>query len=184
MHLARIIASALYGRPDFDRVATGAEECVTVLGFGHLVDGEAAEFVLPLPPSLSGNNVKRRVIITLAWFSPINSRRQNYRVAHLWFGAPGDIANNRSGPDHRAVQRGTVQHEVFEGSNAFIFQDGDEMKVRVNCRKDAGDILQPVKFGLVVTLEVAEKLLFPIPIYEEVRERIAVRVQAATGMVN
>ena len=168
-----------YGRANFARVVSGAEQRVTVLGFGSLADGDAAEFALPLPPGLSGFNVQRRVIVTLAWFTPINSRRQSYRVAHLWFGAQGNVANVRSCADHRAVQRGTVQHEVFEGSEAVVFQDGDEMTVKVNCRNDAGDILQPVKFGLAVTLEVAEKMLFPIPIYEEVRDRISVRVKAA-----
>jgi len=168
-----------YGQPDLGRVVKGAERRVTVLGFGSLIDGQAAEFALPLPPSLSSVNVRRRVIITLAWFSPINSRRQAYRVAHLWFGASGNIASNRSCADHNSVQRGTVQHEVFEGSDAVAFQDGDEMIVKVNCRRDAGDMLQPVRFGLAVTLEVEENILLPIPIYEEVRERIGVRVQAA-----
>ena len=105
------------------------------------------------------------------------------RVAHLWFGASGNIASDRSCADYRAVQRGTVQHEVFEGSDAVAFQDGDEVIVNVNCRKDAGDILQPVRFGLAVTLEVAEGMLAPIPICEEVRERIPVRVQAAADAV-
>ena len=170
-----------YGRPDFGRVAVGEEQRVTILGFGSLGDGDAAAFALPLPPSLSGVNAKRRVIVTLGWMLPINSRRQNYRVAHLWFDIVGNVASTRAGADHRAVQRGTVQHEVFEGRDAVAFQDGDDLIVKVSCRSDAGDILEPVRFGLAVTLEVAESLLLPIPIYEEVRERIAVRVRPALG---
>ena len=170
-----------YGRPNCGRVAIGSEERVSVLGFGALADGEGAEFALPLPPSLSGMNVKRRVIITLAWFSPINSRRQNYRVAQLWFNSTGKIANTRSCADWQAVQRGTVQHEVFEGRHAVAYQDGDDLVIKVSCRNDAGEILEPVRFGLVVTLEVASGLLFPVPVYEEVRERIAVRVRPTVG---
>ena len=136
-----------YGRPDFGRVAVGEEQRVTVLGFGSLGDGDAAEFALPLPPGLSGVNVKRRVIVTLAWMSPINSRRQNYRVAHLWFDVAGKVASTRACADHRAVQRGTLQHEVFEGSDAVAFQDGDDLIVKVSCREDAGDIVEPVRFG-------------------------------------
>ena len=170
-----------YGRPEFERVAVGAEERVSVLGFGALADGEGAEFALPLPPSLSGTNIRRRVIVTLAWFSPINSRRQNYRVAQLWFSPPGKIATTRSCADWRAVQRGTVQHEVFEGRHAVAYQDGEDLVIKVSCRSDAGEILEPVRFGLVATLEVASGLLFPIPVYEEVRERIAVRVRAMVG---
>lgn len=170
-----------YGRPHFGRVASGEEQRVTVVGFGSLGDGDAAEFALPLPPGLSGVNVKRRVIVTLAWMSPINSRRQNYRVAHLWFDVAENVASTRVCADHRAVQRGTVQHEVFEGSDAVAFQDGDDLIVKVSCREDAGDIVEPVRFGLAVTLEVTEDLLLPIAIYEEVRERLAVRVRPVLG---
>ena len=170
-----------YGRPDFGRVAVGEEQRVTILGFGSLGDGDAAAFALPLPPGLSGVNAKRRVIVTLGWMSPINSRRQNYRVAHLWFDVVGNVASTRTCADHRAVRRGTVQHEVFEGRDAVAIQDGDDLIVKVSCRSDAGDIVEPVRFGLAVTLEVAESLLLPIPIYEEVRERIAVRVRPALG---
>jgi len=171
-----------YGRPEFERVLTGAKQRVTVLGFGAIDDGEAMEFAMPLPPSLSGINEKRRVIITLAWFSPVNSRRQKYRVAHLWFNRPKNIEyEKRICADHRAAQRGTIQHEIFEGSNAFTVQDGQKMIVKVNCRKDADDIPRPVRFGLAVTLEIAKPLLFPISIYEEVRERISVRVRAVAN---
>ena len=172
-----------YGRPDFDRVAVGAESRVTVLGFGELMDGEGAEFALPLPPSLSGENVKRRVIATLAWFSPINSRRQKYRVAQLWFNVKGSVASERSCADWQAVTRGTVQHEVFEGADAVAYQDGEDLVIKVSCRNDAGEIVEPVRFGLAVTLEVAEDLLFPIPVYEEVRQRIALRIPAVAGTV-
>ena len=172
-----------YGRPDFGRVASGAEPRVTVLGFGALLDGDGAEFALPLPPSLSGANVRRRVIVTLTWLSPINSRRQNYRVAQLWFSAKGNVASARSCADWQAAMRGTVQHEVFDGRDAVAYQDGDDLVIKVSCRNDAGEIVEPVRFGLVVTLEVMEDVLFPIPIYEEVRARIAVRVPAAVGTV-
>ncbi len=170
-----------YGRPNFERVRTGAEQRVTVLGFGSLADGEAVEFTLPLPPSLSSVNVARRLVVTLAWFSPIQSQRQAYRVAHLWFGVPGFIARNRCNANHNAAQRGTLQHEIFEGSDAVAYQDGQEIIIKVNCRSDGGEILQPVRFGLVVTLEVPEEQMFPIPVYEEVRDRIAVRVRPSVN---
>ena len=156
------------------------EERVTVLGFGELEDGEGAVFSLPLPPCLSAVNERRRLTITLAWLSPVNSLRQAYRVAHLWFDPKNDIAPDRLFADHRAVQRGTLQHEVLEGDRATVFQDGDTISVRVNCRNDAGDILAPIRYGLAITLEVAEAVeqrVDPLPIYEEVRDRLAIRVQ-------
>ena len=163
-----------YGSVDLAKVMAGTEQRVTVLGFGELSDGEGAEFILPLPPSLSAVNERRRLTITLAWISPVSSTCQNYRIAHLWFNPKNDIAPDRVCADGFAVQRSTVQHEVLESARAVAFQDGDTIAIKVNCRADAGDIPAPIRYGLAVTLEVAEGV--NIPIYQEVRDRMAVRV--------
>lgn len=169
-----------YGSADVARVITCTDERVTVLGFGELDDGEGAEFAFPLPPCLSSVNERRRLTVTLAWLSPSYTFRQSYRIAHLWFDPSNAIAPKRQFADHRAVQRGTLQHEVLEGDNATVFRDGDSIAIKVNCRAEAAEIPEPIRYGLVVTLEVAEGVvprLFTIPIYQEVRDRIATRVQ-------
>ena len=176
-----------YGPASLVRVTSCTAERVTGLGFGELGDGEGAVFSLPLPPCLSGASDRRRLTITLAWLSPVNSLRQSYRVAHLWFDPKNDIAPDRLFADHRAVQRGTLQHEVLDGDRATVFQDGDSIAVKVNCRADAGDIPEPIPFGLAITLEVAEGVeqrTGILPIYKQVRDRLAIRVPAqAVGSV-
>ena len=169
-----------YGSVDIRRVVACTEERVTVLGFGDLNDGEAAEFKFPLPPSLSTKNLYRRLTITLAWLSPVNNRHRNYRVAQLWFDPRNDFAGDRRCADHNAVRRGTVQHEILEGTAAHAYEDGESLTIRVNCRADAGDIVRAVQFGLAVTLEVAEGE--KIPIYNEVRDRLRVRIEAPTRL--
>jgi len=163
-----------YGTSDVAKVVNCTEQRVTVLGYGRLTDREGAEFTFPFPPSLSAVNEHRRLTITLAWLSPVNSNRQGYRVAHLWFNPKNDIASNRVCADHRAVQRGTVQHEILEGRAAADFNDGDAMTLKVNCRADTSYISDPIRFGLAVTLEVAENT--GISIYHEIRDRLAVRI--------
>ena len=176
-----------YGPASLAKVISCTEERVSALGFGELDDGEGAVFSLPLPPCLSAASDRRRLTITLAWLSPVNSLRQSYRVAHLWFDPKNDIAPDRLFADHRAVQRGTLQHEVLDGDRATVFQDGDSIAVKVNCRADAGDIPEPIPFGLAITLEVAEGVeqrTGILPIYQEVRDRLAIRVPAqAVGSV-
>ena len=151
-----------------------------MLGFGELDDGEGAEFALPLPPSLSGTDGPRRLTVTLAWLTPIRCSHRAYRVAHLWFNPAHAIASTRFFADGRAVQRGTLQHEVLEGHRAAVFDDGDGIVIKVNCRADAGpDSPSPVPYGLAVTLELmgdVQQNLFPVSIYEEVRDRLAIRV--------
>ncbi len=174
-YLTRLIG---YGRVDFDRVRECTERRVTTLGGGSLEAGQAHVHRFPLPPSLGGKQGQRRLVITLAWFTPINPQHQGYRRADLWFTPPPTPLDiKRQDADWRAVQRGTIQHETLEGSHASAFVDGDQLEIHVGCRADAGSLEQPVPYALVVTLEVAEEL--GIEIYEEVRARVQARVRVA-----
>jgi hypothetical protein len=168
-----------FGMANVAKVMACTDQRVTVLGFGELEDGQAHEFMFPLPPSLSAVNDKRRLTISLAWLSPVNCGRQNYRIAHLWFDPKNVLAPDRVDADSRATTRGTVQHEVLEGAEAVDFQDGEIIAIRVNCRADAGDIPRPIRYGLALTLEVTEGIA--IPIYEEVRERLRIRIPVTGG---
>lgn len=170
-----------YGIPVVDRVLDCTEQRATVLGFGQLSDGEAHVFSLPLPPSLGSRPEWRRLTVTLAWLSPISASTQKYRTASLWFEMNNNgLAPTRSDADWRAVRRGTVQHEVFEGQRAEPFIDGEVIEIKVNCREDAGKIQNPVAYGLAVSLEVAEGV--DIAVYNEIRTRIApaIQIQQAT----
>jgi hypothetical protein len=170
-----------YGSANMAKVMVCTDQRVTVLGVGKLDDGEGQEFLLPLPPSLSAVTEKRRLTVTLAWLTPVNSTRQDYRIAHLWFSPKkkNNLVTDRICADYRAVQRGTVQHEVLESAKAVDFQDGDAIAIKVNCRADAGDIPEPIRYALAVTLEVAEGIA--IPVYQEVRDRLRIRVLIPGG---
>ncbi len=167
-----------YGTVKLSKVLTCTERRVTVLGFGELNDDEGFEFSFPLPPSLSPVTDSRRLTITLAWLTPIKCTNQKYRAAHLWFTPPRWNNIHKKGIDavRSASQRGTVQHEVFEDSRAIPFEDGENLVIKVNCRDDAAKSQEPIRFGLAVTLEMQEEVDIPIQIYQEVRERLAIRV--------
>lgn len=176
-----------YGYPDFQKSLLCSPQRVTVLGFSELKNEEAHSYSLPLPPSLSNNRLKRRLTITLAWMSPVASENQKYRKAKLWVDLKGDsdfikrIGGKVDIADGRAAQRGTLQHEVYEGESRFVFEDGDTLNLKVSCIDDAGKITEPIKYALAVSLDVAEPVavdLFPetIDIYNEVKERLRVPV--------
>ena len=143
----------------------------TVIGVGELTDGNAHLYDLPLPSDLSGRVLRRRLKVTLAWNSPIRIAHQKYRGAALWFVVDHDrLEVSRRNADWQAVQRGTIQHEMFEGANAVVLADSDILRVTVNCRADAGRLIERVPYVLAVTLEVAADA--GIQVYDYIRTRL------------
>ena len=159
-----------YGATDTERAMFCTDRRVTVVGCGEIGAEEAHTFRLPAPPGLSGMADPRRMITTLAWLSPINCSHRNYRRAQLRFSVGQFLAEDPIGATHPQVRRGTVQHEVREGRGAQIVNDGDEIEIRVECRADAGDLVEAVRYALVITLEVEESV--NVLLYQEVRDRL------------
>src|SRR5262249_4116875 len=147
----------------------------TLLGWGRLADGQAHEYGLPIPVVLSGQPVMKRLVVTLAWFTPINPLHARYRRAAVWFEVPSDALRlARRDAEWRTVRRGTVQHEVFEGSRAVVVLDRQTLTIKVNCRAEAGDFTGDVRYALAVTLEVAPGL--GLNIYHDIRTRLRPQV--------
>ena len=160
-----------YGTVDPDRVSECTPSRVTALSGGELGEDESHIHTFPLPPSLNGLSIHKRLTITLAWLSPVNPRHRAWRSASLWFDPPKDeLKVTRQQADHRAVRRGTLQHEVLEGSAAAAFGQGDALEIQVSCRADAGTLEERVPYALVTTLEVAANLV--LDIYDEVRTAV------------
>ena len=170
-HLARYLG---YGAVELDRVLTCEASRATVIAAASISNGEGHVFKLPLPPSLSGLVGVRRLIVSLAWFTPINPLHRAYRRAGLWVSTPETgLLVDRQDVQWQTVQRGTLQHEIFEGNRAVGFVDGAEVQVKVNCREDAGRLDEPVPYALALTLETGEGLR--VPVYQEIAERLQLR---------
>ncbi len=160
-----------YGVPDFDKVKECTEQRVTILGFGQITQDQIHLFKFPLPASLSGRLDARKLTITLSWFSPIASNTQKYRVANLSFDSQLDtLGLGRDDVDYHKVKKGTLQHEVFIGEKAMVFEEDGNINIRVICKKDAKDFTNLIPYSIAATLEVAEEI--DLPIYQEVRERL------------
>ena len=180
-----------YGTVDVERVLACTAQRATVLGCGEIGENQIHEYRLPLPPALSESPKWRRMVVTLAWFSPVNPNHRNFREAKLelspddkWDESP-PLKLKRQDADHRQVSRGTVQHEVVEGTRPIAaYQDGDSIRLYIICKSDATESLDvAIPYGLAVTLEVAEDT--QIPIYEQLRTRLQpqVAVDAARGVL-
>lgn len=133
--------------------------------------------MLPLPEALSGLLVERRLIVTLAWLTPVNPGHQLYRQAALWFEFdPVSMDVARRDADSWAVRRGTVQHEIFAGSEIITVDGGAAVELFVKCREEAGSLQTAIPYGVVVTLEAAGEI--EVPIYEQIKARIAVPIRS------
>lgn len=168
-----------YGIADPARVEACTAQRATVLGAGLLQQDEAHEYEFPLPAELSNTTEWCRLIITLAWLTPVNPAHRVYRKAKLSFLSPKDLLSvDRQHADWQQVQKGTVQHEVLEGKKARVFQDGDSLRIKIAAQGDTGQKFdEAIPYGLAVTLEVAEQS--GLPIYERIREKLAVRITAS-----
>lgn len=182
-YLTRLLG---FGRVDLDAVRECTETRVTALAGGTLAAEAGAEHRFPLPPSLSGKRGWRRLVVTLAWMTPVYPLNHRWRRAHVWFSSPQSklsVGSNRHlerrGADWQAVQRGTVQHEVFEGEKAAAFVDGDEIVIHVSCREDAAVLADAVPYALAITLEVDDAI--GVDIYTEVRERVQNKLRVSVG---
>lgn len=178
-----------YGPVNIERVLACTEQRGTVIGCGEIRGNQVHEYRFPLPLGLSGIQVWRRMVVTLAWFSPINSAHRNLREAKLEL-QPGKNWNQlplklkRIDSDNDQVLRGTVQHEVLEGENQIAdYKEDGHILLHVTCKADATEKLDDaIPYGLAVTLEVAEGV--GILIYQQIRARIKPKVAVGASVEN
>ena len=164
---------------------------VTLVGLGSVRKDQARIFHMPLPPSLSGDRVPRSMRVTLAWFSPVDAARAQYRLAGLEAVAAdeGDgqhdkkwrleLRSSSSAPDANMVRRGSVwsQRLIQRVNRVPTFADGDHIPICVQCRDTAGGALNPdedIAFAIAVTLEVEVDVQYDI--HAEVEEQVRLRL--------
>nr|EIA3114431.1 S8 family peptidase [Vibrio cholerae]ELC9718581.1 S8 family peptidase [Vibrio vulnificus]GHY73151.1 S8A family peptidase [Vibrio cholerae]GHZ28180.1 S8A family peptidase [Vibrio cholerae] len=168
-----------YGRPDFDRVKFCLDTRATILGYGSLSDSQAHVYSIPLPEDLGGVDTWRRLTVSLAWFAKPCATNMKYRDSAVWFTVEGEnrklTPRDKTSVDWQQVKRGTLQHEVFEGEDLVVLSKSKSIDIKVNCKDNAGKIIEPVKYGLIVTLEVADDV--DIDVYEKVKQGIAEQIR-------
>jgi hypothetical protein len=165
-----------YGAVDPRHIASASRTRVVLLGAGSITKDQRHQFRFPVPSALAATTEWRRLTITLGWLSPVNTRSQRHRMARLSFQPPRDeMGVTRVQAQHDAVRRGTVQHEVLEGTAAVAFAVGDELAINVDCRVDAGKLDAPVRYGIAVSLEVGVGV--QADIHAQVREQLRVRLR-------
>ena len=165
-----------YGRASPSWLFGDGPHRATLVATDVLGADEQAFFEIPLPEGLRSSTHWRRLRLTLAWFSPINPRHQAYRRARLALEIPTPsrklLEVDRTEVHNQVAVRGTVQHELFDGTDAPLFGDGDRFGVVVTARARAGALEDHIRFGLVATLETEVEA--GIAVHEQMRQRVRV----------
>lgn len=165
------------------------ESGVTLVGLGLLKKDQAQIFRMPLPQSMSGDRTPRSMRVTLAWFSPINPTRVQYRLAGLEAVAADEIDQDDDkqwvldlkpddGPDANIIKRGSVWSRRLIDRTRFVpqYDEGAEIPICVQCRDTAAGGLSlddEIAFAIAVTLEIEAEVQYDI--YEEIEQEIRVR---------
>ncbi len=143
---------------------------------GRIALDDTHTYDVPLPRSLAGVTIERRLTLTLAWLTPVRPRHRAYRAAalDLTYTAGKDAAfGTRQEVDNNAAGRGTLQHEALMSRRAVPFGFNEVTTLEVACRATTGQLDDEIPYALFATIDTPAALA--LPIYEEVRQAILVR---------
>jgi hypothetical protein len=170
-HLTALLG---YGELDTARLGTASTNRATLVAGGHIARDVRHTYDLPLPPSLRSRAEWHRFTITLACAVPTVGSLTRYRGAKVFFATPDTAlaAGDRIGTDHNSVRRGSLQHEIIEGTRSMVFGDGDTFPVHIECMDDARRLSarETIRYALVVSVETAVET--STTIHEEIRAKL------------
>jgi hypothetical protein len=163
-----------YGRLDTSRLGTAATNRAVLVAGGLIGRDQRHTYELPLPPSLRSRGAWHRFTITLAYAVPTVGQLTRYRGAKVYFATPDTrlAAGDRVEGEHFTVRRGSLQHELVQGTQSMVFGDGDAFPIHIECMDDAQRLRagKSVRYTLVVSVETAEEV--STTIHDEVRARL------------
>lgn len=173
-----------YGPVD-KRLVEGGGHRVTLLGEDRIRKEQRHEWRIPLPDELRSTTEFRKVVVTLAWLTPVCANSSQYRAIGLNIvGANGKTSIwegvKRSGgqPAVGFARRGTLIHSVYEGNRKAIpFGLEGDFVINVQATaKTKGMSKIDVPYALVVSIEVADTIKADIA--ASIRSRVMPRARA------
>jgi hypothetical protein len=169
-----------YGGLRPERIANAATNRAVLVAGGSIGRGQRHTYDIPLPSSLRSRAEWHRFTVTLAYFAPTVGQLTRYRGAKVFFERLDEHATggSRVEAEHNAVRRGSVQHEVVDGSRAMVFNHGGSLPVHVECMDDAQRLRagQTIRYGLVISVETA--VTTSATIHNEIRAQLQARARA------
>ena len=168
-----------YGCLDPNRLGFSARNRAVVIAGGSIAKDQRHTYNLPLPLSLRSKAEWHRFTVTLAFAAPTVGTLNQYRGSKVYFEFEenGLETVDRSEAEYYAARRGSLQHEIIEGTRAMTFVEGDAFSIHVECMDDAQHLRkkEEIKYALVASVETAEQT--STTIYDEVRMALRTRAR-------
>lgn len=175
-----------YGAVDQSRVVDEGGHRVTLLGEDLIRKDQRHEWRIPLPDDLRSSTEFRRIVVTLAWLTPVSPHSSQYRTvglsllgdsgkSHLWEG----VKRVGHQPAIGFARRGTLIHAIYEGNRKAIpFGANGDFVVNVQATTKMPHMSRiDIPYALAVTIEVAASVNADIA--SSIRSRVM--QQARTG---
>lgn len=168
-----------YGCLNPNRLGFSARNRAVVIAGGSIAKDQRHTYNLPLPLSLRSKAEWHRFTVTLAFAAPTVGTLNQYRGSKVYFEFEenGLETVDRSEAEYYAARRGSLQHEIIEGTRAMTFAEGDAFSIHVECMDDAQHLRkkEEIKYALVASVETAEQT--STTIYDEVRMALRTRAR-------
>ncbi len=158
-----------YGAVDQARVVEAGGNRVTMLAEDRITKDDRHEWRIPLPEELSASTEFRRIVLTLAWLTPVSPNSSQYRtfaLAMLGSSGKSGIWDGVKRVGHQPAlgfaKRGTLIHAVYEserkGRAVPFGADGDfVINVQATTKMPRMSKVE-VPYALAVTIEVADSI--------------------------
>ena len=171
-----------YGRADPDRIISPTGNRITLLADDVIGHDQSHQYHIPIPRGMLNNKELRRVVMTLAWSSPIDPWANRYRGIHVdlvdatgkrkfWSGVKS-AGTLQPHPDD--TRKGALQHFVLEGENMVRSVQSGHFVIGVQARAAMKQFeRQTVPYAMAVTLEVGQAVAQDI--YIDVAQRVRLR---------
>lgn len=168
-----------YGQINEQRIHACRPNQATLICTGEVELGGAEVYEFPLPACLASSQENRRMVITLAWFSPINPIHNEYHEAQMWVSDPkksSPLSFDQGDYYHHHQKKGTVYHEVVHGHKASPYLEGGTVPLKINCktRADGVEGTTKIPYALVVTLDTEN---IELPVYAEVKALLEQKIE-------
>lgn len=169
-----------YGVVDGDDAVACAADRATFWAAGVLERDKVANVSVPVPAAISGQARPHALSATLAWFTPTSPGRKSYRSVRLKLLEPKELGvlsvkAHSNQPDSNQTNRGTLFTRCWSGDKAPVVNANMSIQLTVQRDPDQGITMDaPIPFGLAVTLTMPGV----IEIYDQVRQRLAIRQRA------